>query len=285
MNMQITAKMVQDLRERSGAPLMDCKRALGATEGDVDAAFDHLRKAGLKTADKKAGRSMAAGRVGAKIAANGQAGAMVALACETDFSANTDDFGSMVAKMCAHALKHRPDSPATMSAQKFDGDSTTIDETLKQLVGKIGENMQLANVAHYENAKGRVGTYVHFNNRASALVSITCDAPAEKTDAFIKELGMHIVSSRPSALSRDQVSADAIERERAVYAESDDLKGKPADRIGKILEGKLEKYFQGIVLLEQPWVKDPAITVEKALAAALGASARIQAFSLFQAGA
>lgn len=283
--MEITSKMVQDLRERSGAPLMDCKRALVATSGDVDAAFDHLRKAGLKTADKKAGRSMAAGRIGAKIAANGQAGAMVALACETDFSANTDDFGTMVAKMCAHALSHRPDSVAAMMAQKFAGEPTSIDDTLKQLVGKIGENMELANMAHYENSKGRVGTYVHFNNRAGALISVSAEAPAEKVDGFIKELGMHIVSSRPSALSREQVSAEAIERERAVYRESDDLKGKPADRIGKILEGKLEKYFQGIVLLEQPWVKDPAITVEKALAAALGPNARIQAFSLFQAGA
>lgn len=283
--MEITARMVQDLRERSGAPLMDCKRALGATQGDVDAAFDHLRKAGLKTADKKAGRSMAAGRIGALVAPNGQAGAMVALSCETDFSANTDDFGELVAKFCAHALANRPADIAQMLGQKLEGSSVTLDETLKQLVGKIGENMQLANMAHYVNAKGRVGAYVHFNNRAGALVSITSDAAPEKIAAFIKELGMHIVSSRPSALARADVPAEAIEREKAVYRESDDLKGKPADRIGKILEGKLEKYFQGIVLCEQPWVKDPAITVEKALAAALGPNARIQAFSLFQAGA
>jgi len=283
--MEITAKMVQDLRERSGAPLMDCKRALGATQGDVDAAFDHLRKAGLKTADKKAGRSMAAGRIGALVAPNGQAGAMVALSCETDFSANTDDFGALVAKFCEHALANRPADVAQMLGQKLGGSSATLDETLKQLVGKIGENMQLANMAHYENAKGRVGAYVHFNNRAGALVSISSDAAPEKLAAFIKELGMHIVSSRPSALRRADVPAESIEREKAVYRESDDLKGKPADRIGKILEGKLEKYFQGIVLGEQPWVKDPAITVDKALAAALGANARIEAFSLFQAGA
>jgi elongation factor Ts len=126
---------------------------------------------------------------------------------------------------------------------------------------------------------------VHFNNRAGALVSITSDAAPEKIDGFIKELGMHIVSSRPAALSREAVSAEAIEREKAVYRDSDDLKGKPADRIGKILEGKLEKYYQGIVLTEQPWVKDPAISVEKALADSLGKNARIEGFSLFQAGA
>ncbi len=283
--MEITAKMVQDLRERSGAPLMDCKRALSATAGNVNDAFDHLRKAGLKTADKKAGRSMAAGRIGTQIARDGKSGALVALSCETDFSANTDDFGAMVAKMCVHALRHRPASAEAMIAQKFDGEALTIDETLKQLVGKIGENMQLANMAQYENSAGRVGAYVHFNNRAGALVSISSDAAPEKIDGFIKEVGMHIVSSKPSALTRAEISADAIERERAVYRESDDLKGKPADRVEKILEGKLEKFFQGLVLLEQPWVKDPAITVEKALAAALGKNAKVVAFSLFQTGA
>ena len=283
--MDITPKMVQDLRERSGAPLMDCKRALVATTGDIDAAFDHLRKAGLKTADKKAGRSMAAGRIGASIAPGAQSGAMVALSCETDFSANTDDFGALVAKLCAHALRHRPESPEAMLTQPLDGAQGTVDDVLKQLVGKIGENMQVANLATYENKAGRVGAYVHFNNRAGALVSITSDAAPEKTDAFIKELGMHIVSSRPLARSRGEITAETIEREKAVYRESDDLKGKPEDRIGKILEGKLEKFFQGIVLGEQPWVKDPALTVDKALAAALGKNARVEAFSLFQAGA
>ncbi len=283
--MEITAKMVQDLRERSGAPLMDCKRALVATNGDIDAAFDYLRKAGLKTADKKAGRSMGAGRVGAQIAPSGQAGVMVALSCETDFSANTDDFGALVAKFSAHALHHRPDSTAAMLAQKLDGDSTTVDDVLKQLVGKIGENMQLANVVHYENKAGRVGAYVHHTPRVGALVSVTADAAPEKIDAFIKQLGMHIASSKPTARARDEISAEVVEREKAVYRESDDVKGKPADRLGKILEGKLEKFFQGTVLGEQPWVMDPAINVDKALAAALGKNARIEAFSLFQVGA
>ena len=283
--MEITAKMVQDLRERSGAPLMDCKRALGATEGDVNAAFDHLRKAGLKTADKKAGRSMAAGRIGAQIAPDGKSGAMIALSCETDFSANTTDFGDMVARLCTHALRHAPTSIEVMLAQKFDGAAVTIDETLKQLVGKIGENMQLANMAHYANPAGRVGAYVHHNNRAGALVSITTTAPAETVAPFLKTLGMHIVSSKPAGKSRGEVSADAIEREKAIYRESDDVKGKPAERIPKILEGKLEKYFQGIVLTEQPWVMDAAISVDKALANALGKDAKIEGFSLFQAGA
>jgi elongation factor Ts len=283
--MEITSKMVQDLRERSGAPLMDCKRALSATGGDVDAAFDHLRKAGLKTADKKAGRSMAAGRVGATISPDGKAGALIALSCETDFSANTTDFGDMVAKMGAHALKHRPASVEAMLAQKFDGASMTIDETLKQLVGKIGENMQLASMAHYANPAGRVGAYVHHNHRAGALISLSTGAAADKVDPLLKTLGMHIVSSKPTAKSRGEVSAEVIEREKTVYRESDDVKGKPAERIPKILEGKLEKFFQGIVLVEQPWVMDPSLTVQKAVTAALGADARIEAFSLFQAGA
>lgn len=283
--MEITAKMVQDLRERSGAPLMDCKRALSATQGDVEAAFDHLRKAGLKTADKKAGRSMEAGRIGAQIAPDGKSGAMVALSCETDFSANTDDFGDLVAKFARHALAERPADVGAMLQQKLVGGTATVDETLKALVGKIGENMQLANMAQYVNPKGRVGGYVHFNNRAGALISLMSDAPADKQDAFLKELGMHIVALKPVALSREQVPADAVEREKAVYRESDDLKGKPADRIGKILEGKLEKYYQGIVLGEQAWVRDPSITVGQAMTKALGPNARVEAFSLFQAGA
>lgn len=283
--MEITAKLVQDLRERTGAPLMDCKRALSATQGDMEQAVDHLRKAGLKTADKKAGRSMGAGRVGARIAPSGHSGAMVALSCETDFSANTDDFSGLVAKLCAHALAQRPASPEAMLAQKLDGGTTTVDDTIKALVGKIGENMQLANVAHFENVKGRVGTYVHFNHRAGALISITSDAAPEKIDAFIKQLGMHIVSSKPTALTRAEVSAETVEREQNVYRESDELKGKPADRIEKILTGKLEKFFAGVVLPEQPWVLAPEQTVTKALAAALGPNAKIERFALFQVGA
>jgi elongation factor Ts len=283
--MDITAKMVQDLRERSGAPLMDCKRALAATQGDVEQAFDHLRKAGLKTADKKAGRSMGSGRVASLISPGMHAGAIVSLACETDFVANTDEFGVLVEKLCAHALKHRPANEAAMLAQKLEGASATIDDTIKGLVGKIGENMQLARAVHMENNRGRVGGYVHHNHRVAALISITSDAAPEKIDAFIKQLGMHVVASKPLALTREEVPADVVEREKTVYRESDELKGKPADRIDKILTGKLDKFFAGAALIEQPWVLDPASTVAKALAAALGPAARIERFALVSAGA
>ena len=278
--MAITAQMVRELRERSGAGMMECKKALEATSGNLEEAFDYLRKAGLKAADKKAGREMAEGRVHAVIAADGKAGGLIALTTETDFVVKSDDVVTLIEGLAQHALAQQPASAEAMLAQSY-GDSN-VEEAVKGVSGKAGENMQLAGAVGYTNPEGRVGAYVHHNFRVGVLVSLTTDADAEKAEAFIKSLGMHVAAIKPEVLSRDDVDAAQLEREKAIYLE--EVKSKPENIQEKIVQGKLEKFYEGIVLLEQPWVMDDKISVQKALEQELGANSKIVAFTQFRIG-
>jgi len=277
--MPITAKMVQELRARTGAPLMDCKRALTATDGDLEMAIDNLRKAGLKSAEKRAGRSTAEGRVRAWISEDGKLGSMIALTSETDFVAKTEDFESLAIQLAAHVGQHGSADPETLQGQELE-DGRPIGEAIKSLSGKMGENMLVASVARYENAAGRVGAYVHHDQKQGALISITSSRPDADVDAFLRSMAMHVVARKPSALSREEVPAENVERERKVYLESEEVLAKPEDKREFIVKGKLEKYFAGAALLEQPWVLDDKVSVKKALAATLGEDARIEGFSL-----
>lgn len=281
--MAITAKMVQELRERTGAALMDCKRALESSAGDLEAAIDNLRKAGLKSADKRAGRSTAEGRVQACFAPDGRSGAMVALTSETDFVARTEDFKVLLTKLARVAFEKKLASPEALLEQQLEGAS--VQDAIKGLSGKLGENVQVPKVAFLEAPKGQVGGYVHHNDKIAALVAVDSDAPAAKLQTFLKDLGMHVTFARPQALVREEIPADAVEREKAVLADSEDVKSKPQDKRERILAGKLEKFYAGLALLEQPWFKDDKLSVAKVLAAELGPSARIRGFALFVVGA
>ena len=279
--MAITAEKVRELRERSGAGMMECKKALEATGGDMENAFDHLRKAGLKAADKKAGREMAEGRVHALIAEDGKRGAMIALTTETDFVVKSEAVATLVAGLCEHVLEQRPKDVDEALAQTWK-DGGTLEEAVKGVSGKAGENMQLAGVAFFENPNGRVGAYVHHNWRVGVLASITTGAAPDATDAFLKSMGMHVAAIKPSVLRREDVPAAEVERERGIYLE--EVKSKPADIQEKIVGGKLDKFFAGVALVEQPWVMDDKLTVQKALEKELGAGSKIEAFAQFRIG-
>lgn len=277
--MAITAKMVQELRSRTGAPLMDCKRALAATEGDLEGAIDNLRKSGMKNADKRVGRATAEGRVRAFVRADGKLGSVVALTSETDFVAKTEDFVKLTEQLAEHVAEHAPADVDALLAQELAGVGGIAD-TIKSLSGKMGENMKVASLARYENAGGRVGAYVHHDQKQGALISITSNKPAAEIDAFIKTLAMHVVAKKPEALSREEISPESIERERKVFLESEEVLKKPEDKREMIVKGKLEKFFAASTLLEQPWVLDDKISVKKALAQTLGDDARIEGFTL-----
>jgi elongation factor Ts len=281
--MDITAKMVSDLRERTGAALMDCKRALTACNGDLDAAVDYLRKTGLKSAEKRVGRSTSEGRVQGQFAADAKSAAMAMLTCETDFAARSEDFKILLTKLVKLAFDKRIGSPEALLEQRLEGG--TAQDAIKALSAKCGENVQLPQVSFLENKNGFVGGYIHHNDKAAALASVTTKASPEKAAEFLKNLGMHITFAKPQALSREQISADAVEREKVVYLESDEVKAKPEDKRAMIVKGKLEKFFGTVVLPEQPWFKDDKTTVKKVLADALGPDAKIEAFTLFVVGA
>ncbi|MFT7679932.1 MAG: elongation factor Ts [Planctomycetota bacterium] len=275
----ITAALVRELREKSGAGMMECKKALVATEGDLEKAFDELRKSGLKTAAKKAGRDTGEGRVCTSISEDGKRGAMVSISCETDFVAKTPDFEGFMADLAAHVLENEPADLEACLAQTWKGEGTVAD-AIKLLIGRLGENIQIADVGFYSNPGGAVASYVHHDQMQGGFVNVTTGSP----DAgALKDLCMHIVVYKPGALNRDTISAESIEREKEIIKEG--LKGKPENIQEKIMAGQLEKFFAQQVITEQPWVKDDKTTVQKALEAAMGAGTTLDGFRRFAVGA
>ena len=279
--MEITSKMVADLRERTGQGMMECKKALAATGGDLEAAVDWLRKQGMKSADKKADREMGEGRVAAHIEPGARSGALVAMTCQTDFLAGNDEFRSLLGSLAPLATKQNLADVAALNAAKLPNGSS-VQDTVKLLVGKTGENIQVARLARYENKQGLLGSYVHHDNKKGALVSVTTAAPEAKAKDILRELSMHVVMHNPSATTRAEVPAADLEREKAIYLE--EVKGKPAEMQQKIVAGKLEKFYAERVLPEQKWIKDDSKTVQKVLDDALGKGTKIEGFTRVQIG-
>jgi elongation factor Ts len=280
--MEITAAMVRDLRERTGAGLMECKRALEASRGDLEGAVDHLRKSGLKTAEKKASREMGEGRVHAWIGPKARVGALVAMTCETDFVANTEDFTGLLKEICSQVAEKNPASTEALLDFKHSKTGAKLGESIQLFIGKLGENTQVARFQRFENMKGRVGCYVHHDGKKAALVSVTTEAPEETAQAALKDLCMHIVFANPTASSRAEIPADRIERERAIYLE--EVKGKPKEMQDKIVASKLDKFYSDNILSEQKWFKDESTTVQKVADATFGKGAKIEAFVRYQIG-
>lgn len=283
--MPITSEMVRDLRERTGAGLMECKRALEASQGNFEAAVDHLRKQGLKTADKKAERETGEGRLQAWIGPKMRVGSMVALTCETDFVARTSDFGKLLYDIAELVAEKNPANPEALAALPLNGGSS-VGDTIKLMVGKIGENIKVPKIVRLENMKGRIGSYVHHDGKKAAIVSVTTEADEDQVGEALKELCQQIVAADPVPIAarRDQVPADVVERERGIYLELDELKSKPPEIREKIVAGKLEKFISERVLPDQKWMKDDSKTVQKIVEEKLGKGSRIEAFARFQIG-
>jgi len=278
---EITATMVRELREKSGAAMMDCKKALEASGGDMDGAFDELRKRGLKSAAKKEGRATAQGRLAAHLSEDGRKGAMVSLACETDFVANTDDFNTFLNALAAHAFANAPQDVPTLLGQAWQAGGT-VNDALQVLIGRLGENMQVADVAVYQAGDGQVGAYVHHDSMKGALVHVKTDADKAKAEATLKALCMQIVVFSPAALDSSAMDPKLVEREREIVREG--LAGKPAEMQEKILSGRMDKFFAENTLVGQPWIHNDKSTVAKSLAEALGAGSVVKAFRRFQLG-
>jgi len=278
----ITATMVRELRGETGAAMMDCKKALEACSGDVQAAKDHLRKQGLKTAAKKAARETSEGRVFAWVSDDQKTGALISVSCETDFVARTDNFEAMLVALAKHVAEHTPATPEELYTQAWAGEEDNVEEFIKQVIGKLGENIKVTHVMAYSNAGGRVDSYIHHNDKLGVLVNVTAGGDAGKLEAFTKDLGLHIAFHNPPFMSREQVPAEDVERERAIHRET--VKDKPAELQDKIIDGKMGKFYGELVLPEQPWVKDDKRKVTKVLAEALGADAKIEGFVRYDIG-
>jgi elongation factor Ts len=260
--MAITAAMVKELRERTGAGMMECKKALVETDGDIDAAIEQMRKAGMAKADKKAGRTAAEGLVAIKVSDDNKTAAVVEVNCETDFVAKGDDFQNLVNNVAERVLKDKPaDLDALMAMPISDSDSTSIEDTRKALIAKLGENM---NVRRFEviEAKGSLSTYMH-----GTRIGVVIDLEGGD-DTLGKDLAMHIAASRPVCVSENEVAPELIEKEKEIFSAQAAESGKPAEIIEKMVTGRINKFLKEITLLGQPFVKDPDQTVEKLLKAA-----------------
>ncbi len=272
--MTITADAVKQLRERTGAGMMECKRALVETQGDLDAAAELMRKQGLAKADKKAARVAAEGVIVLEKASDGHAAAMIEINCETDFVAREQDFRNFAQAVAAAALSSRPDSLQALLGSKLSS-GESIEERRRALVAKIGENISVRRFVVL-NSADQLGAYVH-GTRIGALVIVRGgDA------ALAHDLAMHVAASNPKHLSAASVPAEVVAKEREILTEQAQGEGKPAEIVAKMVEGRLRKALGEITLLGQPFVKDPDMTVEKLLK---NARAEVTAFERFEVGA
>jgi len=285
----ISANLVKELREKTGAGMMDCKKALTEAGGDVEQAVDWLRKKGLAAAAKKAGRVATEGLVGVAVA--GKVGAVVEVNSETDFVARNEQFQAFVATLATHSTVHGADIE-TLKVSAFPGTGRTVAEEATHMIATIGENIQLRRSVTLSVTNGVVTSYVHNSLRdglgkIGVLVALESTADAGKLNDLGRQIAMHIAAAKPESLTTAELDPTLIEREKSVLIEQSRASGKPENIIGKMVEGRLRKYYEEVVLLEQVFVIDGESRITQVLEKAskdLGAPVAITGFARFNLG-
>ena len=283
----ITAAAVMKLRKMSGQGMMDCKKALGETDGDLDKAMELLRKKGLATLEKRAGRDTTEGRVLCGTTDDGTTAVMVSLCCETDFVAKSEGFieAAQTLLECGFAAPVEQGGDALMDVERG---GRKFSDILTDTVSRTGEKTEVGDFARYTLAgTGVIGTYVHFNNKVGAMVEVetSSDAVSSAVKPVVDGICMHITAMNPMALDQDSFDAEVIEKERRIAAEQ--VKDKPANIVDKIIDGKIKKFLRDNCLVEQAFVKDDSKTVNEALkeaAKAAGGVAKIKRFVRIEIG-
>jgi elongation factor Ts len=286
--MSFTASDVKELRDRTGAGMMDCKKALTENDGDLEKAIEWLQVKGIAKAAKKADRIAADGRVATFVSDDGKTGAIVEINCETDFVARNDDFAAFSQKIVEHAAAVGTNSVDELLASSLDG--TTIEEIRKAKVAAIGENITIRRVGVVTAPEGTIGTYVHGEGLKGALVSINTSGAASN-DALAeigKQVSMHAVAMAPRFLDQNDIDDATVETERRIQTEAALESGKPREIVEKMIEGRLRKWKQEICLVDQPFVMNPDLTVGAHVASAAKEAgiekAKLDSFVLFVRG-
>jgi elongation factor Ts len=285
----ISAAMVVKLRKMSGQGMMDCKKALQEADGDIEQAMDLLRKKGLATLAKRAGRDTSEGLVVSKTSPDGKTAVLATLCCETDFVAKSKDFVAAAKILADAALACRHDEGAD-NVLETSVDGRKFNDVVTEVVSKTGEKTQVGDYAKYKlDGPGLISTYIHFNEKVGTMLQIdTSDEATAAADAVKQaaaDIAMHITAAKPLALDKDQIDPETIKREKAIFAEQ--VKNKPANIIDKIVEGKMKKFYAENCLLQQPFVKDDSKSVEQVLneaAKQAGGQAKIKRFVRFEVG-
>jgi elongation factor Ts len=266
--MAISAALVKDLRERTGAGMMECKKALVDANGDIEAAIEAMRKAGQAKAAKKSGRTAAEGVVMIEIAPDARRGVMVEINCETDFVAKDGNFLAFAEAVAATALASDVTDAQALADLPLQGDAgTTVDQAREALITKIGENVQVRRLVRFDQVEGRLCSYRH-GVRIGVVVELLGG-----DDALGRDLAMHIAASNPICVSADEVPPETLAKEREIFKAQALDSGKPEAIVDKIIDGRVRKYLEEVTLLGQAFVKDPDTSVEKLLKQS-GASVR-----------
>jgi elongation factor Ts len=254
--MAVTAAMVKELRERTGAGMMECKKALVETNGDMEAAIEKLRISGLAQADKKASRVAAEGKIALAISGDGKQAVLVEINCETDFVAKDENFNAFADAVAQNALNDAPSDVDALMLTRVGGDS--VEQARQALISKIGENIQVRRFVR-ASTEGTLGAYIH-GGKIGVLVNLTGG-----DEELARDLAMHIAALNPEFVSADDVPSDTVAHEKEILIAQAQDSGKPAEIIEKMVEGRLRKHLSGITLLGQPFVKDGDVTVENLL--------------------
>ena len=268
---QITAAMVKELRETTGAGMMDCKKALSATDGDKAKAIDWLREKGISKAEKKAGRIAAEGAVAAYVSADAKVGVLVEVNCETDFAAGNEQFRTLEKKIAEHIAKAAPADLDALNASEIDG--KTVATLVTEATATIGEKISLRRFIRYEST-GHIASYIHMGGKIGVLLDLTGG-----DEALGKDVAMQIAAANPLAIDRSGVDAAALEHEKEVLRKQALEEGKPEKIVDKMVEGRIKKYYKEVCLMEQAFIKDS----DKTVADVLG-DVKVTAFTRYQLG-
>lgn len=288
----ITAQMVKELREMTQAGMMDCKKALIEAEGEIEKAVEWLREKGLAAAAKKAGRIAAEGMVASYIAEGAKVGVIVEVNCETDFVANTDNFKDFCAKIAKHiALANPKDVDELLNEKYVDDSSKTITDMVSDATVAIGEKISVRRFARYETDKGVIESYIHMGGKIGVLIEVDNDKPETFTSdafrAYYHDLALQIAAAKPSYCRREEVPTEKLDKEREILRAQALNEGKPEKIVDKMVEGRIEKYYKEVCLIEQPYVKDPDKSIRQytdEVAKAIGAAIEPIRFERFERG-
>ncbi len=283
----VTSAMVKELRERTSAGMMDCKKALVESDGDMDKAIEWLREKGLSQAAKKASRIAAEGVVAQYTTEDGTVGVIVEVNCETDFVAKTDNFVNFANNVAKHIAAANPADVDELLTQKFvDDESKTISDLVSEATVAIGEKISLRRFARYETA-GVVSTYIHMGGKVGVLVEVATDNKGEEVKTFAHDLALQIAAARPEAVRREEVDASKLEKEKEILRAQAINEGKPEKIVDRMVEGRIEKYYKEVCLLDQAFVKDGDKSIKglmAEIAKATGANLDIVRFTRFERG-
>ncbi len=288
----VTSQMVKELREMTQAGMMDCKKALVASDGEMEKAVEWLREKGLAAAAKKAGRIAAEGVVASYVAEDAKVGVIVEVNCETDFVAKTDNFMNFCKNIAKHIAKANPADVDELLAQKFvDDESKTITDLVSEATVSIGEKISIRRFARYETQMGAVESYIHMGGKIGVLLLVECDnteALANETfKTYYHDVALQIAAAKPGYVRKEEVPTETLDKEREILRAQALNEGKPEKIVDRMVEGRVEKYYKEVCLLEQPFVKDGEKSIAKLTAEtekAIGAKINVVSFQRFERG-